>query len=182
MAKDGTNRGGARARSGPARKSLADRINDGQASLSLDLKTEKVKKTKYLPPDFFDDEQADGMPELVAKKVAQEVWNWLEINNLEYKIHKPLVTFYAMSVARWVQCERMISQNGLLGKHPTTGQDTTSAYVSMSREYMRQIQATWYNISHFVDENSENTPIGTNPNEDLMDKLLLSGPKDRKSG
>ena len=181
MAKDGTSRGGARARSGPARKSLADKINDGQARLSLKT-DEKPRKTKYVAPDFFSDEQADGMPELIAAQVSKEVWAWLEMNDLEYKIHKPLVTFYAMSVARWVQCERMISRNGLLGKHPTTGQDTTSAYVSMSREYMRQIQATWYSISHFVDENAENAPIGANPNNDLMDKLLLTRPGESKSG
>ena len=173
MAKDGTARGGPRPQTKSQRKPLAEKILDGQASRSLDT-GEKRRNFKVVIPDFMKTEQAEGLPELIAEKAAKIVWDWLKMNDLEWKINPQLVDFYAMSVACWIQCEEMISKNGLLGKHPTTGNETTSPYVSMSREYMRQIQATWYNISRYVSDNAENAPIGANPNEGMMEKLLLS--------
>ena len=176
MAKDGTIRGGSRARSGPGKKPLAEKIQDGQASRSLDLGLDSDRKSSFKIeiPFYMKSEQFETSPQLLAEQAAKEVWNWLKQNNLEWKINPQLVNFYAMSVARWIQCEEMISRKGLLGKHPTTGNDTTSPFVSMSREYMRQIQATWYNINRFVQDNAENAPIGKNPNEDMMERLLLS--------
>ena len=173
MAKDGTMRRGTGQRTSPGKKPLAEKIRDGQASRSLDLPTDR-KSFKVSIPDYMKTEQFETSPQLLAEKVAKKTWDWLKQNNLEWKINGDLVDFYAMSVARWIQCEEMISKNGLLGKHPTTGNETTSPYVSMSREYMRQIQATWYNINRFVEDNAENAPLGKNPNEDLMEKLLLS--------
>jgi len=176
MAKDGTMRRGTGQRTSPGKKPLAEKIRDGQASRSLDIELDSDRKStfKVVIPGYMKTQQFEDSPDLLAEKAANEVWNWLKQNNLEWKINPQLVNFYAMSVARWIQCEEMISKNGLLGKHPTTGNETTSPFVSMSREYMRQIQATWYNINRFVQDNAENAPIGKNPNEDMMERLLLS--------
>lgn len=181
MAKDGTMRGGARPKSGPLKKSLADKIADGQATKSIKLKSDKVER-KLLLPDYLDEGQFGDLPPLEADKVARRLWDWLVLNGIEDKVSTDLIVFYSVSVARWIQCEKMVSRTGLIGKHPTTGGDTTSPFVSMSREYMRQIQATWYNINSYVRENLENAPLGKNPQEDMMESLLLQRPGAKKSG
>jgi len=179
MAKDGTMRGGSRPKSGPPKKSLADKIADGQASHSvMKLKSDKVER-KILLPDYLNEEQFQEIPPLDADKVAHRLWDWLVLNGIENKVSEDLIVFYSMSVARWIQCEKMISKCGLLGKHPTTGGETTSPYVSMSREYMKQIQATWWNITQYVRENLENAPLGKNPQEDMMESLLLHRPGEK---
>lgn len=181
MSKDGTLRGGARTKSGPSGKSLADKIADGQASHSLKLSSEKVERT-FVIPDYLTESQYQDLPPLNADEVAKRIWDWLVLNGIEEKVSEDLIVFYSMSVARWIQCEKMISKHGLIGKHPTTGGDTTSPYVSMSREYMRQIQATWWNINQYIKDNLENPPLGKNPQEDMMERLLLERPKGRASG
>ena len=181
MSRDGTMRGGARAKSGPSKKSLADKIADGQASRSVKLKSDKVER-KIILPDYLTEEQFSEIPPLNADEVAHRLWDWLVLNGIEDKVSEDLIVFYSMSVARWIQCEKMISKTGLIGKHPTTGGDTTSPYVSMSREYMRQIQATWWNINQYVKDNLENAPLGKNPQEDMMESLLLQRPGAKKSG
>ena len=183
MAKDGTTRGGARPHTGPSKKSLADKIADGQASKSLKLKTSSGEERKLVVPDYLTEDQHSTIPPLDADKVAKRLWGWLVLNGIEDKVSDDLIVFYSMSVARWIQCEKMISREGLLGSHPTTGGDIPSPYVSMSREYMRQIQATWFNINQYVKDNLENAPLGKNPQEDMMESLLLHRPGgERKSG
>jgi len=181
MAKDGTMRGGARPQTRHPRKSLADKIADGQASKSIRIKTSDGER-KLEVPEYLTETQFMDLPPLEADKVAKKLWDWLVLNGIEDKVSDDLIVFYSMSVARWIQCEKMVSRTGLLGKHPTTGGETTSPFVSMSREYMRQIQATWFNINQYVKDNLENAPLGKNPQEDMMESLLLTRPGERKSG
>ena len=181
MAKDGTMRGGARPQTRHPKKSLADKISDGQASKSIRIKTSDGER-KLEVPEYLTETQFMDLPPLEADKVAKKLWDWLVLNGIEDKVSDDLIVFYSMSVARWIQCEKMVSRTGLLGKHPTTGGETTSPFVSMSREYMRQIQATWFNINQYVKDNLENAPLGKNPQEDMMESLLLTRPGERKSG
>ena len=78
-----------------------------------------------------------------------------------------------MSVSRWVQCENIISQTGMLARHPTTGNAIASPYVSMSQAYMKQINSSWYQIYQIVKENCSSEFQGS-PNDDLMERLLRS--------
>ena len=59
---------------------------------------------------------------------------------------------YAVSVSRWIQCEECISEYGFLAKHPTTGNAIASPYVSMSQQYMKQVNQIWYQIYQVVKE------------------------------
>ena len=77
-----------------------------------------------------------------------------------------------MSVARWIQCEIAISEYGFLAKHPTTGAAIASPYVSMSREYMKQVNQCWYQIFQIVKENCTSDFQGPSPQDDLMERLL----------
>ena len=82
-----------------------------------------------------------------------------------------LIEQYAMSVSRWIQCEEAISEYGFLAKHPTTGNAIASPYVSMSRDYMKQVNSTWFAIYQIVKENCS-VEYGQTPHDDLMERLL----------
>ena len=81
---------------------------------------------------------------------------------------------FAMSVSRWIQCEHAISEYGFLAKHPTTGQAIASPYVSMSQNYMKQVNNLWYQIFQIVKENCSADFSGATPQDDVMERLLRS--------
>ena len=89
-------------------------------------------------------------------------------------VSRLLVEQYAMAVARWIQCEECISEFGSLAKHPTTGNAIASPYVSMSRDYKKQINTDWYQIYQIVRDNSTIEFSGSSPQDSLMEKLLQS--------
>ncbi len=94
MAKDGTNRGGARVGAGAKKKPLADKISsgnpggrkltvmefggsEGNAGYVADLKGQAMPQ----PKDILSATQRDGT-ELRAKAVYEETWLWLD--NISY--------------------------------------------------------------------------------------------------
>lgn len=83
-----------------------------------------------------------------------------------------LLQQYAMAVGRWIQCEMAVSEYGFLAKHPTTGAAISSPYVTMSREYMKQINQIWFQIFQVVKGNSSSEYQGASPQDDLMERLL----------
>jgi hypothetical protein len=93
-------------------------------------------------------------------------------------VNNQLIEQYAMSVARWIQCEEAISEFGYLAKHPTTGNAIASPYVSMSRDYKKQVNADWFQIYQIVRENCSVEYDGASPQDDLMERLLRA--KNRK--
>ena len=175
MAKDGTARGGARVGAGTKRKSLADNILEGKSPPGLnqemydpaDLDAEDMPKVS----DFLEQTQKNG-EKLMAKDVARETWKFLKKVRCDDKVNFQLIEMYSMSVARWIQCEKAISEYGFIARHPTTGSAIASPYVSMSREYMKQINQCWYQIYQIVKENCSVEFGGTNPQDDLMERLL----------
>ena len=134
MAKDGTNRGGARAGAGAKRKPLADKIaegNPGRRKLTVidfqdtaDLEGQPMPK----PSAMLSATQKDGKT-LVAAEVYEKTWTWLAERGCAALVSRQLLERYAMSVARWIQCEEAITEYGFLAKHPTTGNAIQSPYV-----------------------------------------------------
>ena len=59
-----------------------------------------------------------------------------------------------------------------LAKHPTTGNAIASPYVSMSRDYKKQVNADWFQIYQIVRENCSVEYDGASPQDDLMERLL----------
>ena len=108
---------------------------------------------------------------LIAKDVFRETWLWLKENGCNGLVPKQIVEQYAQSVARWIQCEEAISQYGYLGKHPTTGNPVSSPFVSMSKDYKKQVNTDWFVIWQIVKENGS-MGYGTSNDDDLMEKLL----------
>ena len=74
-------------------------------------------------------------------------------------------------VARWIQCEEAVSKYGFLSKKPT-GTVTSSPFVNMGKEYMRQANTAWYAIYQVVKENCMTEITGYTPQDDAMERLL----------
>jgi len=183
MAKDGTNRGGARVGAGRKPKALTEKIDKG--------KTAKVMQPPNMMPDDLpapaDFEGADIPPmkeylwakqkngkDLCAKEVYTETWIWLKERNCDRLVSIQLIEQYAMSVSRWIQCEECISEFGFLAKHPTTGNAIASPYVSMSQTYMKQVNQIWFQIFQVVKENCSVEWQGGTPQDDVMERLLAT--------
>lgn len=169
MAKDGTNRGGARVGAGKKSKAIAAKVLEGKAQKPED--TLPVLNGADMPPvkAFMLEAQKDGVP-LGADDIYREMWSWLEEQGCTSLISPQLIEQYSMAAARWIQCERAVSKYGLLGKHPTTGAPVTSPYVSMSRDYMKELNQFWYQIYAVVKECGTGTAMERT--EDPMELLL----------
>lgn len=125
------------------------------------------------PHDFLSADQRDGSV-LQAADIYRETWEWLKKIGCAGKVSPQLLEKYAMASARWIQCEEMTSKLGFLSKHPTTGQAIASPYVSMSQNYMKQVNNLWYQIFQIVKENCSADFSGATPQDDVMERLLRS--------
>ena len=175
MAKDGTMRGGPRPGQGRPKKALTDKIADGKADKAkVMVLPEPVKfEGADVPPvkEYLKAEQKSGK-DLCAEEVFKETWLWLKERGCDRYVNTQLIEQYAMAVSRWIQCEECISEYGFLAKHPTTGNAIASPYVSMSRDYMKQVNTAWYQIYQIVKENCSVDFGGASPQDDVMERLL----------
>lgn len=179
MAKDGTNRGGARIGAGAKKKPLADKIAEGNPG-GRTLTVMKFSNTADLhgqampePNKMLEAVQKDGKT-LVAGEIYKNTWQWLNERGCAMLISPQLLERYAMSVARWIQCEEAVTEYGFLAKHPTTGNAIQSPYVAMGQNYMNQTNRLWMEIFQIVKENCTGEYSGTNPQDDVMERLLTA--------
>lgn len=173
MAKDGTRRGGSRVGAGRKPKALTEKISEGIAATVIELPQPEDLEGADMPPvkDFLKRKQKNGR-DLCAEEVYRETWQWLKERGCERLVSVQLLEQYAMSVSRWIQCEEAISDYGFLSKHPTTGNAIASPYVSMSQQYMKQVNQVWYQIFQIVKENCSEQWQGATPQDDVMERLL----------
>lgn len=173
MAKDGTMRGGARPNTGPKRKSVKRKMLEGQMETSTLLPEPAELEAADVPPvrEFMKAKQKNGK-DLGAEEIYRSTYIWLRKRGCEKLVSTQLVEQYAMSVARWIQCESAISEYGFLAKHPTTGNAMQSPYVAMSQNYMKQVNQLWFQIFQIVKENGSGDTGGANPQDEIMEKLL----------
>ena len=178
MAKDGTGRGGARPGAGRPRKPLAEKIREGQTShrkteiMAFDAPIQDLTGAEMPPVKHFLDEEQKAGIELEAKQLYIETWDWISARGCAHLINPFLVQQYAMAAARWIQCERAVSQFGFLARHPTTSQAIRSPYVSMAADYMAQSNRLWAEIFGVIRANSMTEYTGNTPQDDLMERLL----------
>ena len=177
MAKDGTNRGGARVGAGAKKKPLTEKIADGNPGkrkltvIDFDNTADLEGQPMPKPSAMLSATQKDGKA-LVAAEVYEATWNWLAERKCTALVSPQLLERYAMSVARWIQCEEAVTEYGFLAKHPTTGAAIASPYVSMSQNYMKQVNNLWYQIFQIVKENCTGEYGGASPQDDVMERLL----------
>ena len=163
-------RGGARQGAGRPKKPKIDTETGEALNVLPDLKYEK------LGADFTSNELDEWMtaPQkrgevLKTQEVYDQVCNWLDMLECRGTVAPQLVEEYAMSVARWIQCEQNINEHGLLMAHPTKGTVETP-YVAMSQSYMKQANQIWYNIEQIVKD--QISMVGKTNKDDMMENLL----------
>lgn len=175
MSKDGTNRGGARAGAGRKPKAIAEKYangNPGGRKLTV-VEFEGATLEGYEMPEvkeYLKAKQKDGTY-TCAEEIFKETWEWLCERKCEQLVTPQQIEQYAMSIARWIQCEEAVSQFGFLAKKPT-GTVISSPYVIMGREYMKQANAAWFQIYQIVKENCSVEFKGPTPQDDAMERLL----------
>ena len=170
MAKDGTNRGGARPGAGRPRKALTEKISEGKRAEVMMQPAEL--KAADIPPvkEFMTMIQRDGT-KLYAEEVYKNVYEWIKARGCAELVSEYLIEQYAMTVSRWIHCEEVISKTGYIAKHPTTSAPIASPYVAMSQSYLKQANICWNQIFTIVRENCS-TEFQGNPQDDLMEQLL----------
>lgn len=183
MAKDGTNRGGRRSRSGPSKEPLADKVLKGRPAEvmsfpTIPLHAGELPEGEELegvdmpqPSEYLSVRQHNGKP-LGADKYFKEVMNWLKERGCDKLVNPHQVESYAEARARYIQCSEALSKYGLIGKHPTTQLPTTSPFVSMELQYQKQANIIWNDIFTIVRENSL-TPYEGMPTGDGMEQLIM---------
>ena len=177
MAKDGTNRGGNRPGAGRKPKAISEKIANGNPggrkleAMDFGNQTECFDGIE-MPQvsDYMTSVQKDGT-EICAEEIFKKTWNWLHERKCDHLIPTQQLEHYAMAVARWIQCEEAISKYGFLSKKPT-GTVTSSPFVNMGKEYMRQANTAWYAIYQVVKENCMTGITGYTPQDDAMERLL----------
>lgn len=169
MAKDGTARGGARVGAGRKSKALTEKLIEGRDAQVMQIPADM--EAVEMPPvkEYMKEDQRDGKP-LGAEDIYKDTWEWLKKVGCAAIVNPLLIEQYSMTVARWIQCEKAISEFGMIGKHPTTGAPMASPYVSMSRDYQKQINQVWYEIYQIVKENCAGDY--SEKSEDPMENLL----------
>ena len=178
MAKDGTQRGGARPGAGRKPKALKEkllegRINSPETHLRFPGNVPSQISGEDMPPvdDYMRAHQKNGI-ELRAEEVFRETTEWINSRGCRDLVNPQLVKQYAMAVARWIQCEEAITEYGFLAKHPTTGNAIQSPYVAMSQNFMSQTNRLWMEIYQIVKENCSSEYGGATPQDDVMERLL----------
>ena len=171
--------GGARPGAGQKKKPLADKMLDGNPGKrkltvvefpnAVDFQGEKMPQ----PSTMLSAVQKDGKP-LIASEIYERTWSWLNERGCANIVSPQVLERYAMSAARWIQCEAAITEYGFLAKHPTTGNAIQSPYVAMSQNYMAQTNRLWYEIFQIVKENCAADYTGANPQDDVMERLLTA--------
>ena len=123
------------------------------------------------PHDFLSAKQPDGST-LEAGEIYKETWEWLDRLGVAKAVSPQLLERYAMSCARWIQCEEMTTGLGYLSKHPTTGKPIPSPFINIGINYMNQANRLWNEIFQIVKENCTAEFGGANPQDDVMERLL----------
>ena len=179
MAKDGTNRGGARVGAGAKKKPLADKITEGNPGkrtitvINFDNAAELEGREMPKPSEMLSAVQKDGKT-LEAAEIYKKTWEWLHERGCSSLVSPQLLERYAMCAARGIQCEEAVTEYGFLAKHPTTGNAMQSPYVAMGQNYMSQTNRLWMEIFQIVRENCASEYGGESPQDDVMEKLLLA--------
>jgi len=170
--------GGTRSGSGRKKKSLAEKVQDGNPGRRplevISFPAADLPGTEMPPPqEYLTAKQKDGGTTM-AVEVYEKTWQWLKERGCAHLIPPQVLEGYAQTVGRWVQCEEAISAYGFLSKHPTTGAPIPSPFVAMSQSFMKQANNLWYQIYQIVQENCTAPFEGRSPQDDVMERLLTA--------
>ena len=170
--------GGARPGAGRKKKALSEKIMDGNpgkaplTKLQFEIQQTDMHGEDMPPVAEYLKQVTKNSQQNLAPQIYEDTWRWLNERGCAIYVKKELIEQYALYMQRWIQCEEGINQYGLLAKHPTTQLPIASPYVNMGISFLKQANVLWLQIYQIVKDNCE-TPIGSsNPNDDLMERLL----------
>jgi len=164
---------------GAKKKPLADKITEGNPGgrkltvMEFSNTADLIGRDMPEPGKMLEAVQKDGKT-LIASEIYKATWKWLDERGCAALVSPQVLERYAMSAARWIQCEEAITEFGFLAKHPTTGNAIQSPYVAMSQNFMSQTNRLWFEIFQIVKENCTGEYAGTNPQDDVMERLLTA--------
>ena len=167
MARDGTNRGGLRIGAGRKRKSLEERLLEGEIIPTEILGTQKDFEIPK-PKSYLTADSKSG--KVYAGRIYLETYDYLKKCGCAEIIPPQLVSNFAQAVSQHIQAEEIIKQTGLLSRHPTTGEPMANPLVKISLDYLKMAQQIWYMIFQTVKENSISTGGGSAT--DTMELIL----------
>lgn len=166
---------------GRPRKALAEKLangNPGKRPLTvIELPTADLTGNDMPKPKAYLSAKQKTGGKFYAEEIYKEIWEYLKECGCEKLVNQNLIEQYAMSYARYIQCEQAISEYGLLAKHPTTNQPISSPFVTMSNSYQNKANQIWAQIYQVVKENCSTEYSANNPHEDMMERLLRAREK-----
>ena len=169
MAKDGTNRGGARIGAGRKRKSLEERLLEGAEMFEKPQQKQQLMFEKPAPKSYLSATQRDGAP-TDARQVYDATYAWLAKCGCADSVAQQLVEDYAQTTARFIQAEQELSRAGLIIRHPATGEALVSPLVRISLDYLKAAQQIWYQIYQITKERG--AANSGNAGTDTMELIL----------
>lgn len=159
--------GGYRANAGRPRKSVTEKIlegNPGKRTIEVLDSKKKVKSTIPKDPPAYLTEK--------AKEIYTTVVKWLDKIGCTQYVLPYNIEEYAHCKARWFECEEMNNKHGLVMKNPSNGNAIMSPYVSLAQTYLKQTNECWSKIYAVVRESVLSDWDENNPNDDVMEQLL----------
>ncbi|GHV18213.1 hypothetical protein FACS18949_02730 [Clostridia bacterium] len=121
------------------------------------------------PADFFREEQANG-----ASFEAEEIYNdtvaYLNSINALHVVPIALIYQYAANTARWIQCEHLTSQNGLVIGSEDGGLKRNPA-ISLSLQYGKRAGDVLEQISRITKAHQAERDADTNIFKDTVERL-----------
>lgn len=169
-------RGGKRVNSGRKKKPLAEKLLDGNPGRKPLQVMEFPDGTQMIgelvAPEFLADAVKNSEKWPSADKIFNNIAMWLERTGCLAMIAPDLITDYSLLKARWLECEAMIMNHGLLARHPITKQPIATPFVRMGIDYLKAADVAWSRIWDVVAQNSLKDFNGISPNDDVMERLL----------
>jgi hypothetical protein len=173
MAKDGTNRGGARPGAGRKPKPLAEKIlegNPGKRPLKVVEFYGIPASGELTPPDFLkiaSKETAETYP--TADMVFMQVSEWLKTTGCAHLISPTLIEDFALNRRAYFECEYMNKKMGRIAN------GKRSPYVDMAVSYATLMRTAWDRIWNIIAQNTEKRFEGGGSADDAMERLLSGG-------
>lgn len=163
MAKDGTNRGGARLGAGRKPKETKVLSLNGQEAKLQAVEAPKIKQ-------YLSAKQKNGKL-LGAKRIYTEMYDYIAALGFIDEVPGALIEEYAICSARWIQCEEAITEYGFLSKHPTTEGVIATPFSGLSNQYMKQANQALYMINQILNECRQREESRGSGGNDLLKML-----------
>ena len=156
--------GGYRAGAGRPKKSATEKVLEGN-----------LGKRKIEVVDFSDAEELPATPAKwlsdKGKEMYKFVYEWLQKIGCLKGILPCHLEEYAHCKSRWLECEEQNSRIGLIVKDQH-GNPAPSPFVGLAHNCLKQANDAWAKIYAVVRETKLKEWDDSNPNDDVMEKLL----------